>query len=65
VRIAAVVVAWKSGFVLAGRSLQRVEEQEANAELLAGVAWLVSLAALAAACAAAAWLWPAASPNRK
>lgn len=58
VRIAAVVVAWNGGVVLAGRSLLRVEEQEANAELLAGAAWLVAMAALAMASLAAAWLWP-------
>jgi hypothetical protein len=58
VRIATVTVAWKSGFVLAGRSLDRVEKQEWNAELLAGAAWLCILAALAAASAAAGWLWP-------
>ena len=64
VRIAAVVVAWKGGFVLAGRSLRRVEEQESNAELLAGTAWLVMLAALAIASITAAWLWPAGHAER-
>jgi hypothetical protein len=64
VRIAAVVVAWNGGFVLAGRSLRRVEEQEANAELIAGAAWLVMLAALALAAVVAAWFWPAARPDR-
>lgn len=58
VRIAAVTVAWKGGFVLAGRSLQRVGEQELNAQLIAGVAWLAMMAGLALASLAAAWLWP-------
>lgn len=58
VRIAAVVVAWKGGTVLAGRSLRLVEQREANAELIAGAAWLAMLAALAAASTLAAWLWP-------
>ena len=64
VRIAAVTVAWKGGFVLAGRSLQRVEEQESNAQLIAGAAWLPIMAALALASLAAAWLWPWSRPSR-
>jgi hypothetical protein len=58
VRIAAVVVAWTGGTVLAGRSLARVEEQESNAELIAAAAWLATLAALAVASLLGAWLWP-------
>jgi hypothetical protein len=58
VRIATVVVAWKGGTVLAGRSLRLVEQREANAELIAGAAWLAMLAALAAVSVLAAWLWP-------
>ena len=61
VRVAAVIVAWKGGFVLAGRSLRRVEQQEWNAELVAGAAWLCALVALALASIAAAWLWPRAT----
>jgi hypothetical protein len=57
-RFATVTVAWKGGTVLAGRSLRVVEEREANAELIAGAAWLAMLAALAAASVLAAWLWP-------
>ena len=63
VRIAAVTVAWKGGFVLAGRSLSRVEQRESNAGLIAGSALLCILAALALASFAAAWLWPR-SPYR-
>jgi hypothetical protein len=58
VRIAAVTIAWNGGTVVAGRSLRRVEDQESNAELIAGAAWLASLAALAAASLVAAWFWP-------
>jgi hypothetical protein len=58
VRIAAVTVAWKGGFVLAGRSLRRVEQLEWNAQLLAGAAWACGLVALALASLAGAWLWP-------
>jgi len=63
VRIAAVVMAWHGGTILVGRSLRRVEEQESNAELIAGAAWLVMLADLAAASAAAAWSWPRGSAS--
>ena len=63
VRIAAVVMAWHGGTILVGRSLRRVEEQESNAELIAGAAWLVMLAGLAAASAAAAWSWPRGSAS--
>lgn len=65
VRIAAVTAAWKGGFVLAGRSLSRVEQQESNAELIAGAAWLAMLAALALASLAAAWLWPPTAVRNK
>lgn len=58
VRIAAVTVAWKGGFVLAGRSLRRVEQQESTAELIAGAAWASTMIALLLASLAAARLWP-------
>jgi hypothetical protein len=58
VRIATVTVTWKGGTVLAGRSLRLVEQRETTAELIAGAAWLATLAALAAASVFAAWLWP-------
>jgi hypothetical protein len=64
VRIAAVTVAWRGGLVLAGRSLRRVEEQEQNAESIAGFAWLPMLALLAFASLAAAWLWPRRGADR-
>lgn len=58
VRVATVTVAWQGGTVLAGRSVRLVEQRETNAELIAGAAWLVTMAALAAASVVAAWLWP-------
>jgi hypothetical protein len=45
VRIATVTVAWKGGTVLAGRSLRLVEQRVTTAELIAGAAWLATLAA--------------------
>lgn len=63
VRIASVTVAWNGGTVLAGRSLRLVEEREWDAELIAGAAWLASLAALAAAALFASWLWPGRAPE--
>lgn len=61
VRIAAVTVAWRGGFVLAGRSLRRVEQQELTAELLAGAAWAFTMIALLLASVAAARMWPGAA----
>jgi hypothetical protein len=59
VRIAAVVVRYQGaqpGFVLAGRSLREVEVREDNAELIAGVAWIFTLAATLVACALGEWI---------
>jgi hypothetical protein len=64
VRIASVTVAWSGGTVLVGRSLQRVEEQEWNTQLIAGAAWLVALVALAGAAIVAAWVWPTGAEGR-
>jgi hypothetical protein len=61
VRVATVTVAWNGGFVLVGRSLTRVEQQEDTAGLLAGVALPLILLALAFASFLAALLWPRAS----
>jgi hypothetical protein len=58
VRIASVSVPWSGGTVLAGRSLREVERQEDDILHIAAVAWLVMMAALAAAALVAAWLWP-------
>jgi hypothetical protein len=58
VRSAIVVLRWAGGTVLAGRSLRRVEEIEANIERLA-LAGAVALTAVAAVAAMfAAWVWP-------
>ena len=58
VRIAAVVLRWNGGTVLAGRSLRRVEEIESALGGLVSVGWLVLLAAAATAALVGARLWP-------
>jgi hypothetical protein len=58
VRIATVTVAWSGGFVLVGRSLTRVEQQESTAELLAGASLPAILVLLALASLVSAWVWP-------
>lgn len=57
VRVAAVIVAWRGGTVLAGRSLALTEQRETNLEQLLGFGWLAGMAGIAAASLAAAWLW--------
>ena len=56
VRIAAVIVPAQHGFVLAGRSLQLVEEREDDTLLLVVLAWLAALGLTGGAALAAAWL---------
>ncbi len=46
VRMASVVVPYKAGYVVAGRSLREVENREAQTEMIAALAWLVTLAAV-------------------
>ena len=58
VRIAAVVVPWHGGTVLAGRSLAQVKIRENSALLIVIAAWVAMLVALALASLAAAWFWP-------
>jgi hypothetical protein len=58
VRIAVVVVPWRNGFVLAGRSLRLVEEREDQALRLAALGWLGSLLGLGVVCLVAALVWP-------
>ncbi len=45
VRIAAVVVPYNDGFVLAGRNLREVEVREAQVQMFATVTWLLALIA--------------------
>ena len=45
VRIAAVIVAHKGGYVLAGRSLREVEVRESQVTTFAGATWLLALLA--------------------
>ncbi len=49
VRIAAVAIGWSGGSVIAGRSLRLIEEREDRALAIAGLAWLVGMAALVVA----------------
>ena len=44
VRIASVVVSYKTGFVVAGRNMREVEQRESQTELFAAVTWLLTLA---------------------
>jgi hypothetical protein len=52
VRIAAVVVAYSGGTVVAGRSLREVESRADDALAVTGLAWLTCLVLTLAACAA-------------
>jgi len=45
VRIAAVIVPYKDGFVLAGRNLREVEVRESQVSIFAGVTWILALIA--------------------
>ena len=56
VRQAAVVVAYKGGYVLAGRSMRLVEERESTIEYLAFAGWLAALIGSATMTLAAKWL---------
>ncbi len=51
VRIASVVVPYKDGYVVAGRSLREVENRQAQIELIAVLTWLITLVAVFAAVA--------------
>lgn len=45
VRIAAVIVSYSDGYVLAGRNLREVEQRESQLTLFAGVTWVLGLVA--------------------
>jgi hypothetical protein len=45
IRIAAVIVSYKNGYVLAGRSLHEVEARESQLTTFAGVTWILALLA--------------------
>ncbi|MDQ6900732.1 MAG: hypothetical protein M3072_14715 [Candidatus Dormibacteraeota bacterium] len=67
VRSAAVIVPYRDGYVLAGRSLSLAEERERSLAQLTVLSVLVTLLATAATCLAATWLltrWPA-RPSRQ
>ena len=44
-RIAAVIVPYKDGFVLAGRNMREVEAREAQTSLFAGITWVLAMLA--------------------
>lgn len=50
-RIASVVVPYKQGYVVAGRSLREVEKRIAQTETIAAVVWLVTMLGMSAAVA--------------
>lgn len=54
VRMAAVLVSYKGGYVLAGRSLSSIEQREAGLRLLALAGWLAALVATGVATLVAA-----------
>jgi len=43
-RIAAVIVPYKNGFVLAGRNMREVEQRESQVSLFAGTTWILAMA---------------------
>ena len=57
-RFATVTIPWNGGTVMAGRSLRLVEERIRDLGPLVGVAWLVTLVALAVASGLAVRVWP-------
>jgi hypothetical protein len=65
VRVAAVVVPWRGGTILVGRSLAPIEDREADLEQLCLAAWLLGLAGLAVAALVSSWLWARLSPGRE
>ena len=56
VRVAAVIVPYRDGYVLAGRALREVESREDRILLIVAAGWLAALGASAAAAVAAAQL---------
>jgi hypothetical protein len=62
VRQAAVIVAWRGGYVLVGRSLRLVEQREDEVLLIALGGWSAAVGAAAVASVAAAFLSQRVSP---
>jgi hypothetical protein len=57
VRQAAVIVAYKNGYILGGRSMRLVEERESAIEQVAVAGWLAALIGSAAVAFAVTWLF--------
>jgi hypothetical protein len=62
VRVAAVVMPWRGGTVLVGRSLAPIEDRETSLLQFCRAAWLAGMGALAVAALVASRLWPALLP---
>jgi hypothetical protein len=45
VRVAAVVMPYKDGFVMAGRNMREVEQRESQTEMFAGMTWILAMIA--------------------
>jgi hypothetical protein len=58
VRVAAVIVRWRGGTVLVGRSLVPIENRENDLLHVVAILWFVGLPVLAGAALLAAYLWP-------
>jgi hypothetical protein len=57
VRVAAVVMPWKGGTVLAGRSLGPTETRESALTAMVALGWAAGMVLAAAASFLASWLW--------
>jgi len=58
VRIAAVIVAYKDGYVLVGRNLREVEIREDQTTQFAGLTWVLAMVAVFIVIALGEWLLP-------
>ena len=56
VRVAAVIVAYKDGYVLAGRNLREVEKREDQTFTFAAITWVLAMVATLAVIAGGEWL---------
>lgn len=58
VRVAAVVLPWRGGTILVGRSLRPVEDRISSLGLMLLAGWCGGILALAGASLISSWLWP-------
>jgi hypothetical protein len=64
VRVAAVVMGWRGGSVLVGRSLRPAEDRQNDLEMFVVGGWAAGLLALTVAAGIASVLWPASGGAR-